>query len=666
MRSPINNYYRPDIDGLRALAILPVVFFHAGIAFFPGGFVGVDIFFVISGYLITNILLKDIGKQEFSVVQFYNRRIRRIFPALFFVLFSSTVFALWILLPSELENFGESLTAASLFYSNYHFMFDSNYFSAAAETKPLLHMWSLAVEEQFYIIFPIFLYLITKYAPRNFGYIVLGVFIFSLLFSVFLVAKTPDYAFYSTAARAWELMVGSLIAIFPRSIKLKSQAVHILSLSGLAMICYSVFFFSDSTVFPGFNALFPCFGAALILYTGNISKQTFVSKLLSNPAFRFIGLISFSLYLWHWPILVYYQMYSTTPLSNTEVLTIIIASILLATLSWKFVEEPFRTNKRWLGKFPLFIGGSGLIVIGVLVGFSLFLLDGLPDRFTLSVHQILGAKKDVPKRTYCSINALANNDILGCTIGDKEAGEVSFVVWGDSHGAAILPAIDKSAKNSDKKGVYIGAGGCIPLLGTTQVRQGYESCPAKAEALIEYLNVHLEVKQVLLVSRWAIYAMGERFLSEKGHTVYIKDDETVNFSLDENKRVFEEALEKTIKQLHDMERDIIIVNQVPELTRLAPETAARALVLGQEIDLRTKRSQYDTRQEFVLQQIQKNQKKYQIKIIDPASTMCDKDYCIANDKEIPIYRDTNHLTKSYALKLSSIFDIAFTNSFVPN
>ncbi|MFZ5931265.1 MAG: acyltransferase family protein [Pseudomonadota bacterium] len=383
----MSTHYRPDIDGLRAVAVIPVVLFHSkislfGTSLFPGGFVGVDIFFVISGYLISNILLHDISRDQFSILTFYERRIRRIFPALFAVLLAATFAAFVILLPGalgEMDYFGTHLFGATFFYSNYQFMSETGYFAAAAEDNPLLHLWSLAVEEQFYIVFPVYLYFISRFFRDRLGLATMAVLLVSLVYSIYLVQNNPADAFYSTPARAWELMLGAILAIFPRKAPLDQRVAQLLGAAGLGFIAYSILFYSAQTPFPGAAALAPCVGAALILYTGQ-RNMTLAGRLLSTSAFRYPGLISYSLYLWHWPVLVFYRMYAITPVSQMETAMLLVAMTAAAWASWKFVEAPFRTRNVLAKQNPLFAAGAGVMLVsaacGAIIGFN----DGFPGR----------------------------------------------------------------------------------------------------------------------------------------------------------------------------------------------------------------------------------------------------------------------------------------------
>ena len=390
----LSTHYRPDIDGLRAVAVIPVVLFHSKISLFPGGFVGVDIFFVISGYLISNILLHDISRDQFSILTFYERRIRRIFPALFTVLLFAACAAFVILLPGalgELDYFGTHLFGATFFYSNYQFMSETGYFAAAAEDNPLLHLWSLAVEEQFYIVFPVYLYLVSRFFRDRLGLATMAVLLVSLVYSIYLVQNNPADAFYSTPARAWELMLGAILAIFPRKAPMDQRVAQVLGAAGLGFIAYSILFYNAQTPFPGAAALAPCVGAALILYTGQ-RNMTLAGRLLSTSAFRYPGLISYSLYLWHWPVLVFYRMYAITPVSQMEIALLLVAMTAAAWASWKFVEAPFRTRNVLAKQKFLFAAGAGVMLasagIGAIIGFN----DGFPARFPDQAYKILTVK----------------------------------------------------------------------------------------------------------------------------------------------------------------------------------------------------------------------------------------------------------------------------------
>ena len=303
--------YRPEIDGLRAMAVVPVVLYHAHVPGVSGGFVGVDVFFVISGFLITSQLAADVAAGRFSIVTFYERRVRRIFPALFVMLAVSAVMALWLLLPFELESFAASLRASALFVSNFYFMRETGYFVAAAITKPLLHTWSLAIEEQFYIFFPVYLYAMSRWAPRWLLPVTTVVLVLSLGLCISMTHPQSDAAFFYTPARVWELLTGSVLALAPRRV-LPGWLAQALGAAGLVLIAVAVFGFDARTPFPGSAAMLPAGGAALVILASG-ANPTASGGLLSLGPIRFVGLISYSLYLWHWPLLVFYRFWRVAP-----------------------------------------------------------------------------------------------------------------------------------------------------------------------------------------------------------------------------------------------------------------------------------------------------------------------------------------------------------------
>jgi peptidoglycan/LPS O-acetylase OafA/YrhL len=338
----MESKYRAEIDGLRALAVVPVILFHAGFELFSGGFVGVDVFFVISGYLITKILIEDIENDRFSFLSFYERRARRILPALFFVMFVSIPFA-WIwMLPSQMTDFSQSLVAVSLFGSNVLFWRESGYFDSAAEEKPLLHTWSLAVEEQYYVLFPIFLFLAWGYGKNRVFWMIVVMASISLLLSEWGWRNSAIANFYLAPTRAWELFAGSIAAFVV--LKRGVQKNEFLSLLGLAAIVFSIFAYDESTPFPSLYALVPVLGVVmLICFAG---KETVTARLLSTKVFVGIGLISYSAYLWHQPLFAFARIRLIEHPSPAWMVALSVTSIVLAYLSWRYVEQPFRNKEK--------------------------------------------------------------------------------------------------------------------------------------------------------------------------------------------------------------------------------------------------------------------------------------------------------------------------------
>lgn len=356
--------YRAEIDGLRALAVVPVILFHAGFEWFSGGFVGVDVFFVISGYLITTILVDDIEKRRFSIVSFYERRARRIFPALFFMMLACIPFAWMWMLPDPMENFGQSVVATTLFANNILLMITTGYWDLASEFKPLLHTWSLGVEEQYYVVFPLLLLLGWRFGKKAMVGIIAALAVVSLAVSELGSSRFPDANFYLITSRAWELFAGSMAAFVVQKYGVRNHNGW--ASLGLLAIVFAILAYDSSTPFPGLYALVPVLGVVLlVLFAG---EQTWVARLLSLRLMVGIGLISYSAYLWHQPLFSFARIYMVQEPGRGLFIVLTLATFMLAWLSWKFIENPFRNKSRvsarWLWGF-VFIASFGLVVFGL-------------------------------------------------------------------------------------------------------------------------------------------------------------------------------------------------------------------------------------------------------------------------------------------------------------
>jgi peptidoglycan/LPS O-acetylase OafA/YrhL len=371
--------YRKEIDGLRAIAVIPVILFHADLQLFNGGFIGVDVFFVISGYLITSIIQRDLLEGTFTFPRFYERRARRILPALFLVTLSTLPFAWFWLLPSEFESFSKSLVALSGFASNILFWRESGvfggYFAAAGLEKPLLHTWSLAVEEQFYVLYPIFILLFWRIGRHRLFLLIALIALTSLALSEYGQRFHPPANFYLLPTRAWEILIGSLCALhMAKTGQLRSNTI---SLFGLALIGFSIFSYSDFTPFPSVYALVPVIGAALIILFA--APGTVTAKILSPGIIVGAGLISYGAYLWHYPLFVFARVRSIEAPSSALLSAMVVSSFALAYLSWRFVEQPIRKGVVSSKKFV--IGTSSAVVGFVAIGLFGIISDGSETRF---------------------------------------------------------------------------------------------------------------------------------------------------------------------------------------------------------------------------------------------------------------------------------------------
>jgi peptidoglycan/LPS O-acetylase OafA/YrhL len=387
--------YRREIDGLRALAVLPVILFHAGFETFSGGFVGVDVFFVISGYLITTIILAELEQGKFSIVNFYERRARRILPALFLVMLVCIPFAWMWFFTNQLKDFSQSLVAVSVFASNVLFWHESGYFDTAAELKPLIHTWSLAVEEQYYVLFPLFLMLFWRLGKR-WILILLGlIFVASLAIAQWAAYAKPDAAFYLLPTRGWELLIGAFAAFYLSQANRKEFGKEVGEVGGwlgVALILYAVFAYSKATPFPGLYALVPTLGTVLVILFA--TQQTTVGKFVGNKAFVGVGLISYSAYLWHQPLLAFFKDRNFGDIDKFSATLIVFVTFTLAFLSLRYVETPVRTKKFLVTRAALFAASTSTILFFVVVGLYGHSVNFLGKRSTPKFLQEYEAKSD--------------------------------------------------------------------------------------------------------------------------------------------------------------------------------------------------------------------------------------------------------------------------------
>ena len=457
--------YRPDIDGLRAVAVLSVLLYHAKVPIFGGGFVGVDVFFVISGYLITAILAEENARGRVSIFAFYDRRIRRIFPALFIVLFFTILMGHLLFTDRELRELSSGLIATVLFASNILFWLRYGYFNQNA-TEPFLHTWSLSVEEQFYIGFPLLLWILHgRLAGRKLVAIVATLTALSFVTSAWWVYRYPDAAFYLTPFRAWELLLGSLIALnlFP-TIRL-GWLREVAAFAGLSLICLAVYSFTSETIFPGLNASLPCLGAALVIYAGQ-DGSTATGRLLSLRPIVFVGLISYSLYLWHWPLFVFAKSWNLGDIDAMQTVIVIALSFALATLTWGYIENPFRRKQIFADRQTLFNAASVAMAAGLAIGFAGRENLIWQQRMPTNALRLEAARADFnPRRPECH-----DDDDHVTPYGDKcvygAFGTIpQYAIWGDSHAVELVTALGELAGAQGRSILQISYSACHPSIG---------------------------------------------------------------------------------------------------------------------------------------------------------------------------------------------------------
>ncbi|MEY2936597.1 MAG: hypothetical protein RL033_7346 [Pseudomonadota bacterium] len=493
--------YRADIDGLRAIAVLPVLLFHAHLGGVRGGFVGVDVFFVISGYLISSLIVNELDRGDFSILRFYERRCRRILPALFAVFLVTSALASLVLMPPDLASFGRSLLSSVGFVSNVYFWKVSGYFDGAADFKPLLHTWSLSVEEQFYLVAPYLLVGICAFLRKRYLTFLVPLAIGSLLLSQWAVSHAPSAAFYLLPTRFWEILLGSLLAV-SRTAGTQSrplrEAAGALGLLGILGAC---FLYSDETRFPGFAALAPCVGATLIIYAGT-GGTNLVGRLLSSTPFTFIGKISYSLYLWHWPLFALYRYHVARTLTATEAAALLGTSFVLAIASWKFVEAPFRQSRPGSGRRVVFLGsGAGALAAATFAGTAMA-TGGLPSRvpgFELVATPGEDEYDTSPEGT-CFLDDTQQVSDWGadhCWITRGQGPRV--LLWGDSFAAHYVPGLKHLASRVQADILQYNLSACPPVIGFDTLSN--PPCRAFNEQVVDVIGKY-QIEGVIVSGRW--------------------------------------------------------------------------------------------------------------------------------------------------------------------
>ena len=544
--------YRPEIDGLRAVAVMAVLLFHAGMGL-TGGYIGVDVFFVISGYLITSLILKDLDAGKFTFANFWERRIRRIMPAFFAAVLGTMLLGWVFMLTTDYADLGRSAAMQAICAANIHFWLHLGYFAGAAELKPLLHTWSLAVEEQFYMVVPLLLYglfIVPLLRRRN---TLLGIFaagiILSFSFSAYLLPRFPVATFYLLPTRAWELLLGSAVAILPASWSPKTKiSGELWSTLGIIAILVPCFIYTKATRFPGLAAVPPCLGTTLFIWASRSKSSSLPlplsALLLSSRPFVFIGLISYPLYLWHWPFLVF-NSYGAFPGSSgiTNMLAIFLA-FLVAYLSWRFLETPIRRRQLLPSRKSIFVfaaaGQTGLLCLGT----AAYVTDGFPN-LKPAKYKLLQTTVDPPFIHEMSTKEIQNGNLP--IIGDKAAEQtIRLLVWGDSHAMAALPAIEELLRQKHLAGRVATHSATAPLLNFISGDMDERSIDFN-DAVYSYIR-KIAIPHVLLIGRWTTYSRPSPWSS-----VYQRSS-----------RPFDDAFLYTVRQLVSSGATPWVMLQVPE------------------------------------------------------------------------------------------------------
>jgi peptidoglycan/LPS O-acetylase OafA/YrhL len=642
--------YRPDIDGLRAIAVLSVVAFHAFPERIQGGFVGVDVFFVISGYLISTLLLKDFEQDAFQYSTFYKKRALRLFPALSLVLGFCLLFGWHYLFAGELSQLGKHVAAGVGFISNLVLWSEAGYFDTLADTKPLLHLWSLGVEEQFYLFWPLFLGAFRRFKHRLLP-LLLGLTLLSFLASIAIVEHDAVKAFYSPVTRLWELMLGSILAHLnlyrPGALKKLSNAQ---ATAGLLLILVGIIATDRTRHFPGWWALLPAMGAFWLISAG---PQAWLNRVvIGNPLFVWVGLISYPLYLWHWPLFSFAFILNDGPPEPLVSWGLILLSVLWAWLTYRFIETPVRSHPR---------GGRIAVALGVLMlcvglgGYAVFQNGGWPSRPIDQTSALLDAHKkhdEAIRARYelwsCEGQLDVPADVMPfcSTYNLKAPGKLIFV-WGDSHAEAWGPLLFQIAREQNLKVVIVSHRGCPSLVGVRRsdgIDTGEDCVSAQRGDSVVRLIDTLKPSVVVLSSFWSLYAHGwviKGSLQKSTH--FLTTAETGDATPETSRAALLSQLPSTIDRILATGTRVVLFKSPPLLKKNLSKRN-----YSSRVDIEVSRAEHSRFEELLAPVIDRQAAEKGIAVFDPAPLLC-QERCQSVVREIPMYSDDNHVTEQGAL-----------------
>lgn len=645
--------YRADIDGLRAVAVIAVLVFHIIPDLLPGGYAGVDVFFVISGYLISSILIKEIRQNSFSILRFYERRVRRLFPALIFVLAFVFLCGWLFMFPDEFILLGKHIASAVIYTSNFTLQRESGYFDISAAYKPLLHLWSLAIEEQFYLFWP-WIILFIHQKKKSLFLTATGLAVVSFLGNLFYLHFDKTGAFYWSPVRFWEIMIGCALAFKGTR---SSNTGNAQSIIGLFLVLISFILLNDSTLFPGFWALLPCIGSYLIISSDNNSLIN--KNFLSNNVLVYIGKISYPLYLWHWPIVTYMRLIA--PFKKDLLIFQIVAillSFLMAAFTFHFIEKPIHKYKI-KRLVPVLL--ASWIIIGI-VGYGIKKSNGIPSRVSSDMTEML---RDVQRDTVDGVGPFCPGDLKDSKpelnfCRQTKSGDPNAAIFGDSHAGHLFPGI--SYLDHQRTWLLIGNSSCPPVL-DVNIQTDTKNCKQREEKMISYLERTDSIKTIV-ISFFAEYFQNKKFAADHiaSHSALDKFGNGTE-DLSERQKIFTTGLQNMLTRLKKTKKKIIIFIDVPELPFFPKDCIPRTEYSAQAF-CRIDKSIVNSRQhEFMEIVKQLKEKNPEIKFFEPNRILCDSHYCYAKHENFLLYRDSHHLSVRGSIFIGKYF-LNFYKDFI--
>ncbi|MDX1756682.1 MAG: acyltransferase family protein [Marinobacter sp.] len=644
--------YRPEIDGLRAISVASVVFYHAGFDVLSGGYLGVDVFFVISGFLITSIIIKEFQEDCFTLVSFYERRARRIIPALILVASVCIPFSIILMLPDEFFLFSKGLVSVATFSSNILFWLEEDYFSPNVELNPLIHTWSLGVEEQFYLLYPLVFLLVWRHRPSLVKLIVIFFTIISFVLAEYIYSFDQSAAFYLFPARAWELGVGCICAFFFCEGKVRANGF--LASLGFVFIIASIFMYDKYTPFPSYYTLLPVVGAACILCFA--SHDNLVGRILSLGIITKIGLISFSIYLWHQPVFAFVRIYNPDFLGGANSLILIAFVFLLSYLSYLYVEKPFRVGGLGLSLMTrdVFVFSTLAALVLISIGVVGLTTNGLPQRYGSVINKIAASADDRSKYHHCQSHpgdVVPENNL--CILGEPNNTKIALL--GDSHSAAISQALADAAGKAGVGIIMRSYSGCFPA---SQLKQREErNCHEVNENNYRYV-VRKGIDTVIISARWALYYHDTRYNNGEGGVGYgrILDIGPLNgefSSVEDKKLAILNSYKATVSRFLDSGVNVILLWDVPEAGWDVPQYLSRFYQKNGALYPDTGSvsfSRYLSRVRDIVEvfeTISSHVDGAKLVHVKPSDLLCNTDVpgrCIVHRNGKLLYFDSNHLT----------------------